>query len=103
LDFPAPHRHHVVDVTATSARKNTNAPRIGARLSLPGSLALGAQHGKLDANLRTSGLFGTPSVQSAHDYYSFALEYEGRLPVMAAELVDRMVIWWLFVASMAWV
>jgi hypothetical protein len=42
LDFMAPHRHLVVDVKFTSARTNTNLPRIGARLTLPGSLALGA-------------------------------------------------------------
>jgi hypothetical protein len=58
----APNRHLVVDVTVTSARTNTNVPRISARLALPGSLALGAQHGKLDADLRTSPLLGTPSV-----------------------------------------
>jgi hypothetical protein len=46
----APHRHFVVDVTVTSVRTNTNVPRIGARLPLFGSLALGAQHGKLDAD-----------------------------------------------------
>jgi hypothetical protein len=51
LDFVAPHRHIVVDVTVTSARTNTNVPHIGARLPLPGSLALGAQHGKLDADM----------------------------------------------------
>jgi hypothetical protein len=73
LDFMAPH-HHLVDVTATSARTNTNVPRIGARLPLPGSLALGAQHGKLDADLRTYALIGTPSVQSIHYYYPFATE-----------------------------
>jgi hypothetical protein len=39
LDFRAPHRHLVVDVTVTSARTNINAPQIGARLPLPGSLA----------------------------------------------------------------
>jgi hypothetical protein len=65
----APHRHLVVDVTVTSARTNTNAPRVVARLPLPGSLALAAQHGKLDADLRTSVLLGTPSVQSIHNYY----------------------------------
>ena len=69
LDFMAPHRHLVVDVTVTSARTNTNVPRIGARLPLRGILALGAQQGKLDADLRTSALLGTPSVQSVHDYY----------------------------------
>jgi hypothetical protein len=89
LDFMAPHRHLVVDLTDTSARTNTNVPRIGARLPLPGSLALGAQ---LDADLRTSALLGTPSVQSAHDYYPFAIEDEGRLAPMAAELVDRLAI-----------
>jgi hypothetical protein len=45
LDFMAPHSHLVVDVTVTSARTNTIVPRIGARHPLPGSFALGAQHG----------------------------------------------------------
>jgi hypothetical protein len=40
LDIMAPHRHLVVGVTVTSARTNTNVPRIGARLPLQGSLAL---------------------------------------------------------------
>jgi hypothetical protein len=87
----APQRHLVVDVTVTSARTNTNVPRIGARLPLISSLALGAQQGKLDADLRTSALLCTPSVQSIHDdYYPFALEDGGRLAPMAAELVDRL-------------
>jgi hypothetical protein len=88
----APHRHLVVDVTVTSVRTNTNVPRIGARLPLPGSHALGAQHGKLDADLRTSALLGTPPGQSVHDYYPFAMEDGGRLAPMAAELVDRLAI-----------
>jgi hypothetical protein len=53
---------------------------------------LGAQQGKLDADLRTSALLGTPSVQSVHDYYPFALEDGSRLAPMAAELVDRLAI-----------
>jgi hypothetical protein len=89
LDFIAPHCHRLVDATVTSARMNTNVPRVGACLPLPGRLALGAQHGKLDADLRTSALLGTPSVESARDYYPFALEDGGRLEPMAAELVDR--------------
>jgi hypothetical protein len=88
----APHRHLVLDVTVTSARTNTNVPRIGARLPLHGSLALGAQQGKLDADLRTSALLGMSSVQSVHDYYPFAMEDGGRLAPMAAELVDRLAI-----------
>jgi hypothetical protein len=92
LDFTAPHRHLVVDVTVTSARKNTNVPNIGSRLLLPGSLALGAQQGKLDANLSTAALLGTPSVQSVHEYYPFALEDGGRLAHVAVGLVDRMAI-----------
>jgi hypothetical protein len=54
---------------------------------------LGAQHGKLDADLRTSALLGTPSVQSIHDYYPlFAMEDGSRLAPVAAELVDRLAI-----------
>jgi hypothetical protein len=53
---------------------------------------LGAQHGKLDADLRASALLGTPSVQSIHDYYPFATQDGGRLAPMAAELVDRWAI-----------
>jgi hypothetical protein len=60
----APHRHLVINVTVTSARTNTNIPRIGARLPLPGSFALGAQYGKLDTDLRTSSLRGTSSVKT---------------------------------------
>jgi hypothetical protein len=89
----APHRHLVADVAVvTRARTNTNAPRIGARLPLPGSLALGAQHGNLDADLRTSASLGTPSVQLVHDYYPFDVEDGGRLTPMAELLVDRMEI-----------
>jgi hypothetical protein len=86
------HRHLVVDVTVTVARTNTNVPRIGARLPIPGILALGAQHGKVDADLSTFALLGTPSVQSIHDYDPFAMEDGGRLAPMAAELVDRLAI-----------
>jgi hypothetical protein len=53
---------------------------------------LGAQHGKLDADLRTSALLGTPSVQSIHDYYPFAVEDGGRLAPLAVELADRLAI-----------
>jgi hypothetical protein len=92
LDFMAPHRHLIVDVTIASARTNTNVPHIDARLPLPCSLALGAQHDKLDADLRTCALLGTASVQSVHGYYPFALEDRGRLAPMSAELVDRLAI-----------
>jgi hypothetical protein len=37
-------------------------------------------------------LLGTPSVQSIHDYYPFAMVDGGRLAPMAAELVDRLAI-----------
>jgi hypothetical protein len=82
----APYRHLVVDVTFTSARTNTNTPHIGARLPLPGSLTLGAQHNKLDADLRTLALLGTPAVQSVHDFYPFALKDGGGLAHVAVEL-----------------
>jgi hypothetical protein len=73
LYFMAPHRHLVDDVTVTSARKNTNVPRVGARLPLPGSLALRSQHSKLNVDLRTSTLLGTPSVQLVYGYPPFAM------------------------------
>jgi hypothetical protein len=82
----APHRHLVVDVTVTSARTNTNVHRIGARLSLPGSLALGAQHGKLEA----WHAFGSKRLRCLD--YPFAFEDGGRSAPMATELVDRMAI-----------
>jgi hypothetical protein len=88
----APHRHLAADVTVTSARTNTNVPRIGARLPLFGSLVLGAQHGKLDADLCTFALLGTPSRQSVNSYCPFAMEDGGRSAPMAAELVDRLAI-----------
>jgi hypothetical protein len=68
LDFWAPHRHVVVDVTVTSARTYSNVPHTGgARHSLSDNLALGAKQDRLDADLHTSALLGTPSVQSVHD------------------------------------
>jgi hypothetical protein len=92
LDFMAPHCYMVVDTTVTSARMNTSIPQIGARFPLPGGLALGAQQGKLDADLRTSALLGTPSILSVHDYYPFALEDGGLFAPMAAALVDCLAI-----------
>jgi hypothetical protein len=103
LDFMAPHRHLVVDVTVTSARTNTNVPCTCARIPLHGSLALGAHHGKTDADLRTSALLGTPSVQSIHDYYPFAMEDGGRLAPMLTEWLIAWLFSWQFVASLAWV
>jgi hypothetical protein len=88
LDFMAPHRHLVVDVTVASARTNTIVLQIGACLPLPGNLALGAQIGNLDTDLRTSALLGTPSVLLVHDYYPFAPQDGGQLASMAVELVD---------------
>jgi hypothetical protein len=49
-------------------------------------------YGKLDADLSTYALLGTPSVQSTHDYYPFAMGGGGWLAPMAAELVDRLAI-----------
>jgi hypothetical protein len=92
LEFMAPRRHLVVDVKVTSARTNANVPHISARLPFPYNLALGAQHRKLDADLRTSALLGTPSVQSVHDHYLFAVQVGGRLALMAADLSDRLAL-----------
>jgi hypothetical protein len=54
---------------------------------------LGPKHDiKLDADLHTSALLGTPSAQHLHDYHPFALKDGGRLAPMAVELVDRLEI-----------
>jgi hypothetical protein len=79
-------------VTVTNVRTNTSVRQTGARFLLPGRFALGAQHGKLYASLRTTALFGTPYVKSVHDNYLFAMEDVGRLAPMAAELVDLLAI-----------
>jgi hypothetical protein len=79
----AAYRHRVIDVTVTSARTNTNVPRICARFPLPGCLALGAQQVKLDADLRTSALLDTPSIQSVHDYLLLSLRSRGWGPIGA--------------------
>jgi hypothetical protein len=63
-----------------------------ARIPLPGKLALWAQRGNLDADLRISALLDTPSVQSVHHYYPFTQEDGGRLALMAVESVDRLTI-----------
>jgi hypothetical protein len=83
----APHRRLLVDVTVTSARTNTNVHGTCARFPLPGSPVFGAQEGKLDADLRTSALLGTPSVKSVHDYYPIVVENGGMLAPVAVELV----------------
>jgi hypothetical protein len=90
LDFMAPHRHIVVDVTVTNACTNTNVPRVGARLPLPYNLALGAQMANF---MRTSALLlclARLRYSRIHDDYPFALEDEGRMAPKAAELVDRL-------------
>jgi hypothetical protein len=100
-----PHRHLVVDdVTVTSARTNTNVPHVVARPPLPGILALRVEHDKLDADLRTSALRGTPSVQSVHDYYPFALEDGAMGPgwrLWRMSWLIALLCWWQFIASMA--
>jgi hypothetical protein len=54
---------------------------------------LGAEHGKIDADLRTFALLlDTVSVLSVHYYYPFALHDGGRLAHMAVDLVDRLAI-----------
>jgi hypothetical protein len=83
------YKHLVVEVTVTSARTNSNVPAVGASFPLRGSLVMGAQHVKIDVDLRNSSSLGTPSIQSVHDY---TLEDGGRLAPIAVDLVDRLAI-----------
>jgi hypothetical protein len=80
-------------VAVTNARTDSTVPAVGAPFPLLGSLALGAQQGKLDAGIRTSPTLGTPSIQVVHYYYPFlALEDGNRLASLVAKLIDRLVI-----------
>jgi hypothetical protein len=62
LDFPAPHKHMTVDVTATSACTNSIVLAVGVPLPVSGRLALGAEQAKLDADIRTLSALGAPSI-----------------------------------------
>jgi hypothetical protein len=82
----APHRHLVIDVTATSARTHTNTLRISVLVSH--SRASFYWEVNMANLMRTSALpLYLASLQSVHDYYPFDVEDGGRL---APELVDRM-------------
>jgi hypothetical protein len=62
---------------------------MGAPLPLPNSLAMGAKHVQLDADLRTSPSLGAlylSNRSTTTTYYPFAEEDGGRLDPMAAEL-----------------
>jgi hypothetical protein len=61
-------------------------------LLLPGSLAMGGQQAKLDADIRPSSSLGTPSIHTAHDYHPFALEDGYRLAPMGVKVIDRLEI-----------
>jgi hypothetical protein len=64
---------------------------VGASIPLPRSVAMGAQHAKLDVDPRTSSSLGTPSINFVRDYYyPFALKDGGRLAPMAVDLIDRL-------------
>jgi hypothetical protein len=63
-DFGAPHKHLVVDVTVTSAPTNSNVLVVGISIPLHESMAMLAQHAKLDARLRTSSSLAMHSIQS---------------------------------------
>jgi hypothetical protein len=71
LDFPALHKHLVVDVTVTSARTNSNVRAVGAlliRFRPFGSLSMWAQQAKLDADLCNSFFLGTPYIYYVCNY-----------------------------------
>jgi hypothetical protein len=98
LEFMAPHRHLIIVVVSVSnARTNTNVPRIGAHLPLPGSIALGAQYGKLLlclARLRfRRSMPIIPSLWRMGDgWHLWWLSW-----------LIAWLFWWRFVASLAWV
>jgi hypothetical protein len=101
LDFRAPYRNLVVDVTVTSARTNTSVPHVGARLPLPGSLALGAQHGKLDADLCTSALLGTPRFIRPMTTTPSLRRMGAGLRLWRLSWMIGCIFWWQLVASLA--
>jgi hypothetical protein len=104
LDFMASHRHRVVDMTVTSTCTNTSAPLKGARLPLPGNLALGAHKGKLDADLRTSPFIYLPfnlSMYTIPSLWRMGIGAGWRL--LRPSWSIAWPFWWPFVASVAWV
>jgi hypothetical protein len=94
LDFiMAWHRSLIVYATVTPARTNSSVLAVGDPLSLLVSHATVARNSKLDADFCTSSSLAALWVQSAHDYYPFALLDDwGRLAPMAVDLVNRLTI-----------
>jgi hypothetical protein len=72
-NFTAPQKHLAVDVTVASARTSSIAPAVGTPLPLPGRQAVEAPLVKRDIDLRIGYIFATPSAQTIHYYYPFAL------------------------------
>jgi hypothetical protein len=103
LDFMAPHRHLVVDVTDTSAHKNTNVPRIGARLPLPSGLALGAQHGKLDAAFALLLCLACLRFSQSMTTIPSLWRMEAGWRLWRLSWLIALLFWWQFVVSVAWV
>jgi hypothetical protein len=92
-NFTAPQKHLAVDVTVASARTSSVAPAVGGPLPLPGRQAVEAPLVKRDIDLRIGYTLATPSTQTIHYYYPFALEEGGRLVPMNVEPVFRSAIW----------
>jgi hypothetical protein len=85
-------RAHVISTEFLLLRCSNQKILNAQHINIYWGYKLEAQHNKLDADLRTCALLGTPSVQSGHDYYPVAMEDGGRLAHVAAELVDHLAI-----------
>jgi hypothetical protein len=62
-----------------------------------------AHHGKLDEDLRTFALLGTPLVHSVHNYYPFDLEDGAGWRLWRLNWLNAWLLWWQFIASLTWV
>jgi hypothetical protein len=102
LDFAAPHKHLVADVTVNGTSKISNVPVVGSSLPLPNILAMGAKHAKLDANPPKSSSLGTPSIPLMTITPMLLRTGAGWL-LRRLTLFIAWPLWWLWDFPQAWV
>jgi hypothetical protein len=91
--LPHIYKHMVGDITATSARTNSNVPTVGAPPPLPSSFPVGAQQVEMNPDIRTSSFLDEPSIQLLHYDSPFALDNGYRLATWLQWRLSWLVAW----------